>query len=135
MAMSNDIVHGIHEFLVEYFKYDDDPVSPPGIKCQALFESACARPFLTAGGADVYPDEFSKASALFHGIISNHCFHNGNKRTALLSTLYFLSEHNYWVEKCDDEEMYEFTRQIAAHEICDDRNDEIDVIKECLVKS
>jgi death-on-curing protein len=133
--MNNDIIFGIHEFLVNYFKDDDDPVSPPGIRSQALFESACARPFLTAGGSDVYPDEFSKAAALFHGIISNHCFYNGNKRTALLSTLYFLSEYNYWVENCDDEEMYEFTRQIAAHEICDRRSNKVDVIKEWLIRN
>jgi death-on-curing protein len=133
--MSNDIVYGIHEFLVDYFENDEDPISPPGIKSQALFESACARPFQTAGGNDVYQDEFDKASALFHGIISNHCFHNGNKRTALLSTLYFLGEHNFWIEKCDDEEMYEFTRQVAAHEICEDRKDEISIIKAWLNKN
>jgi death-on-curing protein len=46
----------------------------------------------------------------------------------LLSTLYFLSEYGYWVDRCDDDEMYEFTRKTAAHEIATDRNDEVPVI-------
>ncbi|WP_202898916.1 Fic family protein [Kingella kingae] len=29
---------------------------------------------------------------MFHSIINNHPFHNGNKRTALLSTIYYLGE-------------------------------------------
>lgn len=127
--MQLDVVQEIHEYLVEYFQDSEDPVSPPGIKNIEMLESACARPFATVGGTDAYPGEFDKAAALFHGIISNHSFHNGNKRAALLSALYFLGENNYWVDRCDDAEMFEFTRQVAAHEICDDRKDEIAEIK------
>ena len=91
-------------------------------------ESAAARPFSTVGGSDAYPTPFLKAAALFHSIAGNHSFHNGNKRAALLSTLYFLSEHGYWVDRCNDDEMYEFTRKTASHEIATDRNNEVPVI-------
>lgn len=118
----------IHEHLTEFFADKEDPISPPGVKDMTTVESAAARPFATVGGNDAYPTPFLKAAALFHSIAGNHSFHNGNKRAALLSTLYFLSEHGYWVDRCDDDEMYEFTRKTAAHEIATDRNDEVPAI-------
>ncbi|CAB3627141.1 type II toxin-antitoxin system death-on-curing family toxin [Achromobacter aegrifaciens] len=118
----------IHEYLTEFFVDKEDPISPPGIKNIDSLESAAARPYSTAGGQDAYPTVFLKAASLFHSIAGNHSFHNGNKRAALLSTLFFLSEHNYWLDRCDDDEMYEYTRQIAAHEICENRNDEVSTI-------
>ena len=124
----------VHDYLTEYFEYSADPVSPPGVKSMDLLESAVARPFMTMYGRELYVDLFDKAAVVFHGLISNHSFHNGNKRTALLSTLFFLGENNYWVDKCDDNEMFEFTRQIAAHEICSHGDDELDTIKNWLEK-
>lgn len=122
----------IHQYLAEFFSDKDDPISPPGVKDRTTVESAAARPFATAGGRDAYPTVFMKAASLLHSIICNHSFHNGNKRVALLSTLYFLSEYGYWVDRCDDEELYEFTRRIAAHEITENRIDEVSVISEWL---
>ncbi|WOI45077.1 type II toxin-antitoxin system death-on-curing family toxin [Acidovorax sp. BLS4] len=125
----------IHEHLTEFFEGKEDPISPPGVKDMSTIQSAAARPNATVGGNDAYPTHFMKAAALFHSIAGNHSFHNGNKRAALLSTLYYLSEFGYWVEKCNDEEMYEFTRQVAAHEIAADRNDEVPVIAEWLERN
>lgn len=125
----------IHDYLTEFFTNKEDPVSPPGVKDVTTVESAAARPFSTAGGRDAYPTVFLKAAALFHSVACNHSFHNGNKRTALLSTLYFLSEYGYWLDRCDDDEMYEFTRKMAAHEITEDRRDEVRVIAEWLERN
>lgn len=125
----------IHEHLTEFFADKEDPISPPGVKNMSTIESAAARPSATAGGLDAYPTVFLKAASLFHSIACNHSFHNGNKRAALLSTLYYLSEHGYWVDRCDDDEMYEFTRQIAAHEIDPDRRNEVPVIAEWLERN
>lgn len=122
----------IHEHLTEYFLDKDDPISPPGVKNIDTIESAAMRPEATIGGEDAYPTIFLKAASLFHSICGNHSFHNGNKRAALLSTLYYLSEEGYWVDKCDDDEMYEFTRKIAAHELCDDRSSEVGIIADWL---
>jgi len=123
--MNAEQVKNIHFFLADHYATTEDPISPPGVKDEGLLESACARPFTTAGQKEMFETPFEKAAVLFHSIISNHCFHNGNKRTALLSTLYFLSLNNYWVENCTDDELFEFTRQTAAHEICPDRNNEV----------
>ncbi|HHQ4767192.1 type II toxin-antitoxin system death-on-curing family toxin [Aeromonas veronii] len=122
----------IHEYLTEFFADKDDPISPPGVKNLGTIESASARPFSTVGGQDAYPTIFLKAASLCHSIAGNHSFHNGNKRAALLATLYFLSEYGYLLDRCNDDEMYEFMRAIAAHEICQDRNDEVPIIAEWL---
>ncbi|HDL7430027.1 TPA: type II toxin-antitoxin system death-on-curing family toxin [Yersinia enterocolitica] len=125
----------VHECLTTYYQNSADPISPPGIKNVELLESAIARPFMTMDRKDVYPDIFNKASALFHGVISNHCFHNGNKRAALLLTMCFLDRNGYWLDKCDDIELFEFTRSVAAHEICEHRKDEVKTIKTFLRKN
>ncbi|OYQ71641.1 hypothetical protein B9T13_02930 [Wohlfahrtiimonas chitiniclastica] len=125
--MNSDVVIFIHEFLTDFFKNQDDPISPEGVKNRETIESAVSRPLTTVAGRDAYPTPHLKAASLFHSIVGNHSFHNGNKRTALLSTLYYLGDFGYIVT-CDDEEMYEFTRKTAAHEITENRNDEVQVI-------
>lgn len=130
--MNIETIKFIHEYLTDYFENSEDPISPPGVKDLGMLESAAARAFATAGGRDAFPGVFEKAAALFHGIIGNHSFYNGNKRTALLATLYFLGDNNYVVDRCDDDEMYEFTRKVAAHQISDSRNEELEVIERWL---
>lgn len=126
--MNLETIKYIHEFLADYFEFEEDPISPVGVKDERLLESAIARPFASVGGRDAYESPIEKAAVLFHGVINNHAFFNGNKRTALLATLHYLGENNLTVDKVSDEDMFEFTRQIAAHEIAEDRNDEIATI-------
>ncbi|EPY1467800.1 type II toxin-antitoxin system death-on-curing family toxin [Pseudomonas aeruginosa] len=125
----------IHNYLVEYFQDSDDPVSPPGIKNEELLASAVMRPFSSAGGSDAYVGVFNKAAALFHSLINNHCFHNGNKRAALLATLVYLGEEGWWVTEPSDDEMFEFTRMAAAHELAEERSLEVSIISEWLKTS
>lgn len=133
--MNLEQIKYIHFFLVEYFKNSEDPISPAGIKNEGLLASAVARPFMSIDGKDAYIGVFNKASALFHSIINNHCFHNGNKRVALLSTLAYLGEEGWWTSIPTDEEMFEFTRKAAAHELCEDRNNELSYIYEWFKKN
>ncbi|MDD1966158.1 type II toxin-antitoxin system death-on-curing family toxin [Pseudomonas putida] len=133
--MDRELVESIHLHLVDHFAGSEDPLEPCGVKDYNLLESACARPFMTANGKDLYSSDYQKGAVIFHGIISNHCFYNGNKRTALLSALYYLGENNIWVDVCNDDEMYEFTRQVAAHEITEDRADEVQHIVDWLERN
>lgn len=57
---------------------------------QALLESAAARPFQTAFLQEVHKGLLAKGAALFHSLITNHPFEDGNKRTAVTSLLLFL---------------------------------------------
>ena len=77
-----------------------------GVKDHGLLESAVHRPQQSVFGDDAYPTLFYKAAALLESLVKNHCFHNGNKRTAYLVTKSFLiingyhlkMERNYAVE-------------------------------------
>ncbi|MBB3871828.1 type II toxin-antitoxin system death-on-curing family toxin [Brevundimonas mediterranea] len=132
MQLSVEEVLEIHELLVEWFEDSEDPISPPGLKNRNLLESAVGRPFQTVGGKDSYPSPFDKAAALFHSLVNNHAFHNGNKRIALTASQVLLDQIGQWLEKSTDNEMYEFTRQAAAHEICEKRVDEVATISQWL---
>ncbi len=46
-------------------------------------------------GEDAYPNLFDKAAALLESLVKNHCFHNGNKRTAYLVVKSFLMINGY----------------------------------------
>jgi len=62
-----------------------------GIRDIRLLESAIARPQMTFVKKDLYPDIFSKTSALGHSIILNHPFVDGNKRTGYMVMRLFLN--------------------------------------------
>ena len=57
----------------------------------ASLYAACARPFQSALGELIYADSFARISALFHSIICDHVFVDGNKRTATGVALLFLT--------------------------------------------
>ena len=73
----------IHDEVIE------ETGGSPGIRDIHLLESAVARPQASFEGDDLYPDIFSKASALGHSIIRNHAFLDGNKRTGYMSMRLF----------------------------------------------
>jgi death on curing protein len=130
MAISANSLIQIHDLLAEHFADTPDPISPPGVRDRSLLESAAARPQQTIGGRDAYPSPFEKAAALFHSLINNHPFHNGNKRVALVAAHVMLDQSGYWLNYSTDDEMFEFTRRAAAHELTKDRNDELKLISE-----
>jgi death-on-curing protein len=79
-----------------------------------LLASALGRPFQTAFGMDLYPTIPDKAAALFHSLISNHPFPDGNKRTAILVTEQFFVANGYW-PLLSSGEMYDTAKQIASY--------------------
>lgn len=93
----------IHNELVEMFDRDGDPISPCGKRDRTLLGSAAGRPMTALGGVEKYPSIESKAAALLHSLVKNHPFHNGNKRTALVATLVFLSKNHRRVDATDQE--------------------------------
>jgi death-on-curing protein len=60
------------------------------VRDHGLLDSAVNRPQQSVMGKDAYPSLFDKAAALLESLARNHCFHNGNKRTAYLVTKSFL---------------------------------------------
>lgn len=74
-----------------------------GIRDMGLIESALARPQASFGGEDLYPGVLDKAAALFHSLIFNHAFADGNKRTTLTVTARFLSLNGFELEASQEE--------------------------------
>ena len=77
-----------------------------------LLDSAIARPQATFDMSDLYPDIFSKTSALGHSLICNHPFVDGNKRTGYMAMRLFLNLNGYEID-ASLEEKYEFVMEIA----------------------
>lgn len=61
-----------------------------GLRDLSLLESALFRPQTTFAENDLYESLFDKAAALWHSLILNHPFLDGNKRTGTVAMLVFL---------------------------------------------
>lgn len=83
-----------------------------GVKDHGLLESALHRPQQSVFGEDAYPSIFDKAAALLESLVRNHCFHNGNKRTAYLVTKSFLMLNGYHL-RMEREYAVEFVVDVA----------------------
>lgn len=86
-----------HFSIVDYF-YDErggkKSVGGVGPRDFNLLSSAVARQTTSFGGVYKWQTDYEKAATLFYGLIKNHPFHDCNKRTAMLSTLYYLEKIN-----------------------------------------
>jgi len=60
------------------------------LRDRGALESAVARPQMTFGGDDLYPDVAAKAAALLHSLVQNHPFVDGSNRTGAHALVVFL---------------------------------------------
>jgi death-on-curing protein len=60
-----------------------------------LLEAAAQRPLASAFGADAYPELPDKIAALFHSLVRNHPFVDGNKRTATIAALFMATVNGH----------------------------------------
>lgn len=82
-----------------------------GLRDLGLLESAVARPQSSFAGEDLYLNLFLKAGALIHGLLRNHPFIDGNKRTSMYSAMTFL-ELNGYKFKATQKEVVKFTLKV-----------------------
>ena len=87
-----------------------------GIRDRAGLESAVARPAMTFGGDDLYPDVPAKVGALMHSLVLNHPFIDGNKRVAAAAAELML-DINGIALAADDEEFESVTLGTARGEL------------------
>lgn len=113
-----DEVRAIHDLLEEDFAASDDPIYPIGVRSEALLEGAVERHSTRFGGQWKYPSVTLAGAALLHGLVHNHPFHNGNKRTALVALLVFL-DRNGRVVQSDERQLFQWMVQVAAHDLLD----------------
>lgn len=91
------------EWLV--YEVDDDQIAEhggaPGVRDAGLLESALARP-LNAFAYGV-EDIFDLAALYAAGIVKNHPFIDGNKRTGFILSELFLNANGWWLDATDDD--------------------------------
>jgi death-on-curing family protein len=107
-------VRYIHDELLEVFWPSSEGIAAQGIRDHALLESAVARPFHSAFGQDAYPTILEKGIALFHSLIANHPFADGNKRTAVTAFDHFLLSNGF-VLGVPNTDMYGLATQTASY--------------------
>jgi death-on-curing family protein len=118
-------VTGIHYALVEDFEKHEDPISPSGVRDSNLLNSALFRSQTSIGKENKYPTVELSGAALLYGLIHDHPFHNGNKRSALVSLLVFLDENGFVLE-CNQNDLFKFVLKVAQHKVSKDGSENPD---------
>ncbi|HSX19066.1 MAG TPA: type II toxin-antitoxin system death-on-curing family toxin [Candidatus Saccharimonadales bacterium] len=80
-----------HKVIQIHFELVEATGGLQGLRDLGLLESAVSRPQASFGGKDLYPSLILKAAALVHSLLLNHVFADGNKRTATISMIEFLT--------------------------------------------
>jgi len=84
-----------------------------GIRDISLLSSAVAMPYATFSGEYLHSDIYEMAAAYAFHICQNHAFIDGNKRTALASSLVFLELNGISIAD-PEEKLYEALMNIAS---------------------
>ncbi len=74
-----------------------------GVRDQALIESALHRPLATFDGELLHRTPFARTAALWLGLLKNHGFVDGNKRTSSLAAMIWLRREGYELRASDQE--------------------------------
>jgi death-on-curing family protein len=114
--LSCEEVLAIHYALVADFSHHDDPIDPPGPRNADIIASAVFRQHTSIGRKAKYPSVEMSAAALLHSLVHDHPFHNGNKRTALVSMLALLDENDLMLT-CHEDDLFKFILTLAQHRL------------------
>jgi death-on-curing protein len=88
-----------------------------GVRDKNRLESALASQFQEVFGEDLYPTVYEKAAVLTRGVIADHPFVDGNKRTGLMAGLVFLNLNGIDTSELSDKELEDFAVQIAVERL------------------
>ena len=118
-----------HFLIAEFFVDENNGLGGigPRDKNADLLQSALSRQFTGYGDKQKWTDAFDIAATSLFGLVKNHPFHDGNKRTALLSVLHLLEKQNYVVS--EDKRKFEtlvvgisenrYRRELMYQYLCD----------------
>jgi death-on-curing protein len=108
--LSVEQLEALHDLQIRHFGGAD------GLRDRGALESAAARPAMTFGGEDLYPDASTKAAALMHSLVMNHAFVDGNKRLGAAAAEFFLERNGIRIQ-ASDSEFEEITFAAARGEV------------------
>ena len=97
IQISQDKVLALHELMAKETGGD------PGIRDQALLNSALESAFQTFDGQELYPTIEEKGARIGFSLIANHAFIDGNKRIGMFVLLVFLEINEIKVKTTNDE--------------------------------
>ncbi len=97
----------IHSLLIENTGGSD------GIRDIGRLESVIASQTQEVFGAELYQTVHEKAAALIRGVIADHPFVDGNKRTGMLAGLTFLDVNNVMIN-LEVKELEDFAVKVAV---------------------
>ena len=101
-----------HFLIADYFYSKDSGLGGLGPREPVLLHSAIYRQFVSFGGIDKWTTSFERAATLLYGVITDHPFHDANKRTGLLVLLLFLRKMNRTPE-VGQKQLEDFAVEIA----------------------
>jgi death-on-curing protein len=87
-----------------------------GLRDRGALEAAVARPQMTFGGEDLYPDVQAKAAAILQSLVMNHPFVDGNKRTGAATAELFMNLNDMDLA-AEDDELVAVTLAVARGEV------------------
>jgi len=101
-----------HFLIVDSFINKAEGLGGIGPKSVELLESALARQCTGFGGKLQFPDIYSRAAVVLHGMTKNHPFHDANKRTAFLCSMHLLKK-NRFIPTITDKQFEDFVVSVA----------------------
>jgi death on curing protein len=85
-----------------------------GVRDRGRLESALASMRQEVFDEELYPTIFEKAAVLLRGVIADHPFVDGNKRTGMMAALIFLNLNGYDTSDLADKELEDFAVRVAV---------------------
>ena len=105
-----------HFLIADYFYSEGYGIAGVGPRDANLLHSSVYRQFVSFGGKDKWATSFEKCATLLFGLVKDHPFHDANKRTGLLTMLFFLNKMGrYPVVK--QKELEDFVVDIAEDKL------------------
>lgn len=92
-----------HFLIVDFFYGQQSGLGGIGPRDPNLLHSAVYRQFVAFGGESKWTDSYQRAATLIFGLVTDHPFHDANKRTGLLVFLYALHKMNRFPESKQSE--------------------------------
>jgi death on curing protein len=88
-----------------------------GIRDEGRIKAAVSTQQQAVFGKELYISAFEKAAALIRGIIQDHPFVDGNKRTGLMSGLLLLELNKIDTSSLTDKELEDFAVNVATESL------------------
>lgn len=103
-----------HFLIAERFIKEQKGIASIGPKDLHLLHSAVSRQVVGYGNIIKWTQPHEIAATLMYGLIQNHPFHDANKRTAFLATIFYLQTQGRIIS-ISAEEFEDFTVLVADH--------------------